>query len=52
MDPKALVPIGIALGICYAVQKFAPQQWVKGAAVGVAGVVVAKQIPYLRNALA
>lgn len=52
MDTAKLIPLGIALGICYAVQKFAPQQWVKAAAIGVGGVIVAKQIPYLDAALA
>lgn len=51
MDTSKLVPLGIALGICYAVQRFAPNQAVKAAAIGVAGVIVAKQVPYLQDAL-
>lgn len=51
MDTSKLVPIGIALGIAYAVSKFAPNPMVKAAAYGVAGVIVAKQVPYLQDAL-
>lgn len=52
MDTSKLVPLGIALGICYAVAKFAPKDWMKASAYGVAGVIVAKQVPYLNAALA
>ena len=52
MDTSKLVPVGLALGILYALTKFAPNQMVKAAALGVAGVVVAKQVPYLKDALA
>lgn len=51
MDTSKLVPLGIALGICYTVQKFAPQAWIKAAALGAAGVIVAKQVPYVKDAL-
>jgi hypothetical protein len=52
MDTSKLVPLGVALGICYAIAKFAPSPMVKAAAYGVAGVIVAKQVPYLQDALA
>lgn len=52
MDTNRLVPLGIALGICYAIAKFSPNAMVKAAAYGTAGVIVAKQVPYLREALA
>jgi len=52
MDTSKLVPLGISLGICYAVAKFVSNPMVKAAAYGVAGVIVAKQVPYLQNALA
>lgn len=52
MDTAKLVPLGISLGILYAVAKFAPNPMVKAAAYGTAGVIVAKQIPYLRESLA
>ena len=52
MDVNKLVPLGIALGICYAVAKFVSNPMVKAGAYGVAGVIVAKQIPYVQNALA
>lgn len=52
MDVKALIPAGIAVAVCLAVSKFVPNQMVKAAALGVAGVVVAKQIPFVKDALA
>ena len=52
MDTAQLTKMAIALGILYAVQKFAPQQWVKAAAIGAAGVIVLKQVPYVKDALA
>jgi hypothetical protein len=51
MDTAKIVPLGIALGICYAVAHFVKNPAVKAAAFGVAGVIVAKQIPYVRDAL-
>ncbi len=38
-----------ALGILYGVYKFAPQQQVKAMALGVAGIIVAKQVPILKD---
>lgn len=52
MDTAKLVPVAIGLGIALAVAKFAPNQMVKAAALGAAGVIVARQIPYVREALA
>lgn len=51
MDTSKLVPAAIALGIAYAISKFSSNAMVKAAAYGVAGVVVAKNIPYLQDAL-
>ncbi len=45
---KLLVP----LCIVYAVYRFAPSAAVKAAALGIGGVIVAKQIPYVSDALA
>lgn len=42
----------IAAGIVFAAIKFAPNASVKTAALGVAGVLVASQIPYVSDALA
>ena len=52
MDTAALTKLAIALGVSFAVAKFVSNPWVKGAAVGVMGVIVAKQVPYVREALA
>lgn len=52
MDTSKLVPAAIAVGILLAVAKFVPNQMVKAGALGAAGVIVAKQIPYVQDALA
>jgi len=51
MDTAALTKLAIAAGVAFAVAKFSSNAWVKGAAVGVLGVIVAKQVPYVRDAL-
>lgn len=48
---KKLMSVAVALAIVYVVKKYAPMQAVKAAALGVGGVVVAKQLPYMRDAL-
>lgn len=45
------VAIGIGLGICYAAYRFGPNQAVKAAAMGVIGTIVARQVPFVRDAL-
>ena len=52
MNTAKLVPVGIALGICYAAAHFISNPMVKAAAYGAMGVIVAKQVPYLKDALA
>lgn len=47
-----LTKLGIALGICYAVYRYVPNQQVKAAILGVGGVIIAKQIPYVSEAMA
>lgn len=39
----------IAAGLIFAAIKFSPNASVKAAALGVAGVIVAKQIPYIQD---
>lgn len=51
MDTSKLMPIGIAVGILYAVSHFVKNPQVKAAAYGAMGVIVAKQIPYVKEAL-
>lgn len=41
--------LGIALGSLYAVYKFAKDERVKAMVLGVAGVVVAKNTPVIKN---
>lgn len=52
LTSSQLTKLGMALGICFAVYKFVPHSAAKAAALGVAGVVVGKQVPYLSDALA
>lgn len=47
MNQSDLMKLGIALGICYGAYRFAPNQLVKAAVIGVAGVIVAKKVPYV-----
>ena len=42
----------IAAAIVFAAYKWAPNAFVKGAAAGVAGTIIAKQIPYVSDAIA
>ena len=53
MDQAALIKLGTALAATYAVYHFGGKYpAVRAAALGVMGVVVAKQLPYVREALA
>jgi hypothetical protein len=51
MTQSDMTKLAIALGICYAAYKFVPNQAAKAAALGVAGVVIAKKIPVLNTQL-
>lgn len=48
---QKLMGAGIALAMVYVAWRFAPSAAVKAAALGVGGVIVAKQVPFVRNAL-
>lgn len=52
MNQSDLIRAAIALGIVWATYKFAPSAAVKAAALGVGGVVVARQLPFVKDALA
>lgn len=47
-SPANLTRLGIAAGILFAAYKFGPKQ-MQGAAMAIGAVVVAKQIPYLKE---
>ncbi|MCM2250839.1 MAG: hypothetical protein NDJ19_00630 [Ramlibacter sp.] len=51
MDSAALTKAAIGLGIALAVYKFVGNAAVKAAALGVAGIIVAKQIPFVQDAI-
>ena len=46
------VKAGLAVGACLLVARFVPVQSVKAAAFGVAGVIVARNTPFIRDTLA
>jgi hypothetical protein len=52
MSQSQIVKLAIALGMVYGVYRFAPWQAAKAAALGVGGVILAKQLPYVGDSLA
>ena len=52
MTSAQMTKIAVALAICFAAYRFIPNASAKAAALGVAGTIVAKQIPYVQDALA
>jgi hypothetical protein len=50
MNPD-LQKAGIALAVLFAVYKFVPNAAAKAAALGVAGIVIAKRVPYVKDAI-
>lgn len=51
MNQAAMMKTGIALAIVFAVYKFVPHQAAKAAALGVGGIIVAKNVPYVKDAV-
>jgi hypothetical protein len=49
MNQTELTNMALALGMLYAVYKFVPHPAAKAAALGVAGTVIAKRVPVLKN---
>jgi hypothetical protein len=49
VDTTKLMNLAIAAGIVFAAYKFGPNQAVKAMALGVGGVIAAKQIPYVKE---
>lgn len=49
MSQSELTKMAMALGILYGVYKFAPQQQIKAMALGVAGIIIAKNVPILKD---
>lgn len=52
MSQSQIVKLALALGITWGIYRFAPWPAAKAAALGVGGVIVAKQLPYVGDALA
>jgi hypothetical protein len=49
MNQAELVKMGTGLAILFAVYKFAPHPAAKAAALGVAGIIVARKVPVLQD---
>ncbi len=52
LNKEAAMNLAIGLAVVYAVHRFVKVDFVKVAALGVGGVIVAKQVPFVRLALA
>lgn len=50
LSKEELTTLAIALAIVYGVYRFVPNASVKAAALGVGGVLVARQLPYVGDA--
>lgn len=51
LTSSQITKLAMGLAACFAVYKFVPHQAAKAMALGVAGVIVGKQLPYVREAL-
>lgn len=51
MTSSKMTKLAVALGACFAVYKFVGNDAVKAMALGVAGVIVGREIPYVKDAL-
>lgn len=51
LTSSEITKAGLGLAVCFAIYKFVPHQAAKAAALGVAGVIVAKRLPYVSDAL-
>jgi len=51
MDTTKLVPAGIALAILYGLAHFSKNAKVQAGCYGVMAVIVAKQVPYVQDAM-
>ncbi|HEY6093830.1 MAG TPA: hypothetical protein VIU93_02645 [Gallionellaceae bacterium] len=52
MDTSKLMKLGITAGVLFAAYKFAPNDAVKAAVLGVAGVFVVRNTPIVNNYVA
>ncbi|GKS96769.1 MULTISPECIES: hypothetical protein [unclassified Acidovorax] len=51
MTSSQMTKLAVALAACFAAYKFVPHPAAKAMALGVAGVIVGKQLPYVSDAL-
>lgn len=51
MSQSEMTKLAMAFGILYGVYKFVPNQLAKAAALGVAGVIIGKRVPVLKDVL-
>ena len=52
MDTTKIMPAAIAAAICFGIYKYVANPAVKTAALGALGVIVAKNVPFVQDALA
>lgn len=52
LTSSQITKLAIALGVAYGAYRFIPNAQAKAAALGVMGTIIAKQIPYVSDALA
>jgi hypothetical protein len=52
LTQSEMMKLGMALGICFAAYKFVGNPAVKAVALAVGGVIVARKVPVLSDALA
>lgn len=51
MNSSDLTKLAVAAGMLYGVWKFAPNDAVKAMALGVAGVIAAKKLPFVKDVI-
>jgi xanthosine utilization system XapX-like protein len=51
LSQSEMMKLGMALGILYAAYKFIPHPAAKAAVLGVAGVVVGKNVPIIKDVM-
>lgn len=51
MDSATMTKMALGGAVLFAIYKFVPNQAVKAMALGAAGVMVAKQLPYVKDAI-
>lgn len=51
LTSSEITKAGLGLAVCYAIYKMVNHQAAKAAALGVAGVIIAKRLPFVSDAM-